>query len=106
MSRGESQMAKPADSRSVAAANPGLVINDRPAPSKVPQSTLPAGVSSVQQEKPNFGSVQDKSPALAIQDRSPVAVTAIHAQTMAGAQSPAIVGSLSVLLLHQVNCEL
>ena len=109
--RVEGQMAtaeaKPTDSsRSAAAANPGLVINDKPAVSNTPQGMLPAGVSSVQQEKSAVGSVQDKSLAIAIQDRSPVAVTAIHAQTMAGLQSPVTVGSLSVLSLHQVNRKL
>ena len=102
---GEGQLAT-ALAKPAAAGNPGLAISDRPPPSNVPRGVLPAGLSTAQQEKPAVGSVQDRSHVIAVQDRSPVAVTAIHAQTKAGVQRPTIVGSLSVLSLHQVHCEL
>ena len=111
-SRGEVQVAPAAElsgSRSGAVGNPGLTISgSKPPPSNAPQGVFPAGLSSVRQEKPApvVSSVQDKSPVTAVQDRSPVAVTTMHAQSMASVQRPVIVGSLSVLSLHQVNCKL
>ena len=77
---------------------PGLKIAHSSG-SKAPHQVPPMGVSSVQEK----ATVPDKAAALTIPDRSPVAITTIHAQTMAEAQKPSVTGSLSVLALHQVK---
>jgi len=103
--RGEGQLAtvfaKSSVSISAAAGNPVLAISDRPPSSNVPRGVLPADLSTAKQENPAVGSVQDKPHVITVQDRSPVAVTTIHAQTKV--QRPPILGSLSVLSLHQVR---
>ena len=81
---------------------PGLKIADvysHSSGSKTPHQAPPMGVSSVQEK----ATVPDKATPLPIPDRSPVAITTIHAQTMAEAQKPCMTGSLSVLALHQVK---
>ena len=81
---------------------PGLKIADvysHSSGSKTSHQVPPVGVSSVQEK----ATVPDKATPLPIPDRSPVAITTIHAQTMAEAQKPSMTGSLSVLALHQVK---
>ena len=106
MLREDATAAELSDSIPTGGGNPGLTISNRPPSSSAPQGIFPAGLSTVRQEKPAVGSIQKESQVTAVQDRSPVAVTTIHAQSMASVQRPVIMGSLSVLSLHQVNCKL